>query len=253
MNVYDYLSILTYGMIGVSYMMRDMQWLRTITVVTCVFDIVIYTLIRPGQPLWVQVIANVAILFINGYFLCKLIAEKHGLKPNEYELALYRAHFGVLSEIEFMRFFRKCKMSVYTDGYLYTQGDEISRVMIILSGSLTRLRDGVVVGTFEVGDVVGATSLLAKGGAVYSVVCNGTVDVLEIDLSDMDSLVAAHPDMKASILAWKGYHVSRSMLRVGNSCIGNVSSGVDANVVEKRAATQKSRRNRTGKRRAVAA
>ncbi len=213
MNIYDYLSIFSYGMIAVSYMMREMIWLRSITVVTCLFDVVIYTLIRPGQPLWVQVIANVTILFINSYFLYKLIRERRGLAASEHELAIYRAHFAILSEVEFMRFFKRCRMVTYKEGALYKQGEKIERVMIVMSGSLTKVRDGVVVGTFEVGDVVGAASLLAQDGAVYTVICNGAVDVLEINLSEMDDLIKANPEMKASILAWKGYHVSRSILR----------------------------------------
>lgn len=75
LDVFDWLAAFSYGLIALSYAMRDIRWLRAITVAACTLDIFIYYYIGPGQPLWVQLVMSILFIGINAYPLYALWKE----------------------------------------------------------------------------------------------------------------------------------------------------------------------------------
>ena len=67
LGFFDWLSAFSYGLIALSYAMRDIKWLRIITVAACTFDIFIYYYIRPGQPMCVQMMKCILFIAIKDY------------------------------------------------------------------------------------------------------------------------------------------------------------------------------------------
>ena len=72
LGFFDWLSAFSYGLIALLYAMRDIKWLRIITVAACTFDIFIYYYIRPGQPMCVQMMMCILFIAIKDYWLCVL-------------------------------------------------------------------------------------------------------------------------------------------------------------------------------------
>ena len=76
LGFFDLLAFCTFSINAFSYVMRDIKWLRIITIVAMVGDLFVYYNIRAGSPLWVQFGMSGLIIVINLVQLYILWQEK---------------------------------------------------------------------------------------------------------------------------------------------------------------------------------
>ena len=101
MGLFDLLAFVTFSINAFSYVMRDIKWLRIITIIAMFGDLVVYYNIRPGSPLWVQFGMSALIIVINTYQLYVLWREKQASHFEGDAGWLYRHVFAPLTPGEF--------------------------------------------------------------------------------------------------------------------------------------------------------
>ena len=142
-GVYDALSILSYGLIAVSYAMREMRWLRIITVGACLLDVVIYYFIRPGQPLWIPIVMNILLIAINGYQLLMLYRDQRAGGWNSEAGWFYETVFTRLTPGEFRKVLAAGRWATLPDGHvLLEKGRPAATVTFLVDGHLDLYWDG---------------------------------------------------------------------------------------------------------------
>lgn len=82
---------------------------------------------------------------------------------------------------------------------LTTEGRRRREFAIVLSGSATVSRDGVVLAALAPGDPVGEIALLRGGGSRATVVAAGPMVLLVVSPGDFDSLLAASPAVSQAV------------------------------------------------------
>lgn len=135
LGFYDALSILSYGLTAVSYAMRGMRWLRIITLVACLLDVVIYFFIRPGQPLWIHIVMNALFIAINAYQLLLLHREGRASGLSGEATWLYETMFSLLTPGEFRKLLAAGRWSAASDGdVLIKKGQPVAAVTVLIDG-----------------------------------------------------------------------------------------------------------------------
>jgi hypothetical protein len=103
LGFYYWLAYFSFGLIAISYSMRDTKWLRIITVMACFVDLLVYYFIRAGQPMWVQLGMNMLFIVINAYQLYVLWHEQQADIYHGEQDWLYKHIFPLLSPGEYKR------------------------------------------------------------------------------------------------------------------------------------------------------
>jgi hypothetical protein len=175
LGFYDYLTILSYGLIAVSYTMREMRWLRVITVVACLMDIAIYYFIRPGQPLWVHIVMNTVFVVINVYQLYVLRSDGIAGPMSREAKWLYDSVFSLLTPGEFRKVLAAGSWQTASDGHvLLEKGRRVASVMVLADGSLDLYLDkDKWISSIQRGSIVGEMSFLADRPASADVRAKG--------------------------------------------------------------------------------
>lgn len=200
MGVYDALAFVSYGLIAVSYAMRDIKWLRVITVLACSVDLVVYYFIRPGQPLWVQLSMSVLFIAINLYQLYVLWRESRGQAFDGDEGVLHREVFSLLSPAEFRRLLKLGHWrSLPAATPLLKRGEPVEHVTFVVQGHLTVQLGDVALGSVLPGEVAGEMSYLTGRPASADVRAGDQARVFQLAQSVLDGLKHKDPELHAKI------------------------------------------------------
>lgn len=162
---YDWLSLVSAGLFALAFAMRDIRWLRVLTIVACAIDLGVYYFIRPGQPLWVQFGESLLFILINAYQLFMLWREKQAQLLHGELAELFRQNFTLFTPGEFRRLVKLGRWETLPAGVrLLTRGDAVQEVIFFVQGGAdVRLDDDRWVGEMVSGSVAGEVSFL-KGG-----------------------------------------------------------------------------------------
>ena len=210
LGFYDALSILSYGLIAMSYAMRYMRWLRIITIVACLLDVMIYYFIRPGQPLWIHVVINVLFIAINGYQF--LVLHRDGRAQNlSCEAAwLHQTVFSLLTPGEFRKLLAAGRWSAAHDGdVLLQKGQNAAAVTGLVEGHLDLFWDGEH--RFErvrPGAIVGEMSFLSGRPASADVRAEGAVRLFSLAHAALQPFQHQQPELFAKL----GYIFARQVV-----------------------------------------
>jgi len=201
LGFYDALSILSYGLIAVSYAMRDMRWLRIITVVACLLDVVIYYFIRPGQPLWIHVVMNFLFIAINCYQLLMLHRDGRAGGWNREAAWLYETVFPLLTPGEFRKLLAAGHWSTAPDGdVLLKKGQTAAKVTVLIDGHLDLYWDGEQ--RFERvprGAIVGEMSFLSGRPASADVRAGGEARLFTMAHDKLRQFLRERPELFAKL------------------------------------------------------
>jgi hypothetical protein len=155
-----------------SYLVKDILWLRALTVVAGL-TLLAYYLLLP-MPLWAAIGWNVLFLVINVRQIHVLLLERRPIRFEPEQLRLYQLAFRSLLPREFARLLAIATWSDAAAGALIvTRGEALDRIIVIASGRVRvepqtgppiELRPGCFVGemSFMTGDRPNANVLAVE-------------------------------------------------------------------------------------------
>lgn len=181
-----------------SYLVKDILWLRLLTVVAGLL-LLTWALLQP-QPLWASVAWNSLFLAINLYQSWLLIMERRPVRLTECESRLYQLVFRSLTPREFVKLLALGRWEeAAPEARLVERARGLDRLMVIASGR-TAVRFGERVVELPEGRFVGEMSFITGEAPTADVVAVDVVRYVSWPKAELTRFLAEHPTLRA---AWQ--------------------------------------------------
>ena len=142
-----------------SYSVRDILWLRILTVFGAGLLLPYYYL--QLEPLWTPMAWNVVFIAINIYWITKLILERRPVHFTEEEERLYESSLRNMTRHQAKKLFQMGEWTTAPVGTkLLKQGEPVKDVSLIAEGEVTVKMDGNLVDTIGAGCFLGGIAFL---------------------------------------------------------------------------------------------
>ena len=196
-----------------SYLVKDILWLRSISMVGSVAAIVFFYIV-PDTPLWTVIVWNVVFIGINATHIAVLIKERTRIVFTDEESELYGTLFKNLAPFEFMKLMRIGQWKTVEENSVLTiAGEPQSSVILLYNGSasvkamdrdLANLRDG---------DFIGEMSYATMANASATVTTTSACRLVEWPQETMRRLLSRNPTMRIATEAVISADMARKLLR----------------------------------------
>lgn len=161
-----------------SYSVRDILWLRILTVVA-ICSMMPYYYCCSANPLLEPIAWNAVFAVVNLVQIGMLIMERRPVFLGEDELRLYRLVFSSLSPREFMKLMSIGEWKTATEGQaLLLQHEPVNELSLVSKGRGSVEVDGRHIAEIEPGQFVGEMGFLTKQNASASVIARLPVEYI---------------------------------------------------------------------------
>ena len=118
----------------VAYLLKDILWLRFLTVLSC-FAGILFCYFVPATPLWTVIYWNVIFAAINVVQIAIIVKERSGVRFSEEEKELHETLFKNFAPFEFMKLMRVGNWLTAKPGQiLAVEKQPLDSVMLIYNG-----------------------------------------------------------------------------------------------------------------------
>ena len=194
-----------------SYSVRDILWLRVLTVIGTVL-LMPYYYLQPA-PLWAPIGWNLVFLAINIYWITRLVLDRRPVPFNDEERRLYKLAFRNMKERDAFKLFRLGTWSSHPAGtILLTQGKPVDALSLIVEGSVSVEMDGTQVDRLQEGRFLGGIAFLSRHTQFttpVSVTATEPIRTVAWQFSELDAQFAKDTDLEIAIEASLGLEISR--------------------------------------------
>ena len=153
----------------VSYLMRDILWLRIFTVVAALC-LIAYFYFRI-EPLMMAVYWNLLFIALNAFWICRLILERRPVKLTDEQEQLCRLVFHTVTPREMLAMLKLAEWKNAEPGECFVpQGAPMDKLMVIFSGKACVEIDGKPVAEVLPGQFIGSISFITDDPAPASFV-----------------------------------------------------------------------------------
>jgi hypothetical protein len=214
-GLFDWLSCISYGLLALSYVMRDIKWLRIITMFACALDLIIYYQIRPAQPMWVQLFFTLVFMAINAYQLQVIWRDARRVSFDGDEAYLYKNVFQIFSPGEFRRILKYAKFEDLEQGkHLMRKDEHVDSICVLCRGALAIHLSGNLLNNIEVGSFVGEMGYLTQRPASVNVIATTASRVFRVDRKNLEDLELKHPDIHAKLTWIMGRDIAEKLRKL---------------------------------------
>ena len=102
MNIGDIIGHLAFGLIAFSFLVKDILYLRLLSILASAFSI-FYNFYIPAEPMMIAIFWNIVFILVNIYHIAVIIYEKRPVKMSTKEKELHETMFRGLSPVEFLK------------------------------------------------------------------------------------------------------------------------------------------------------
>ncbi|WP_420332074.1 cyclic nucleotide-binding domain-containing protein [Roseibium sp.] len=194
-----------------SYSVRDIFWLRILTVLGISFLMPYYYF--QVAPLWTPIGWNTFFLCINLYWIARLLTERRPAPFTEEERHLYAIALQNLSERDAFKFLRMAERKTVPAGtVLVMQGNPVAELSLIVEGEVVVEEDGKRVDGLTKGNFVGAVALLSQNrefSAPVTVRVSTRTTLLTWSVSELTSAFSRNSNLQVAIEASLGMEIAR--------------------------------------------
>ena len=177
----------------VAYSVRDMLWLRIITVVAMFCLMPFYYCCENG-PLYPPLAWQTLFILVNLYQITMLIIERRPVFLGDEELQLYRSVFSTLQPREFAKVLSIAQWKrAATGDELLAQDQAVSDLMIVSSGCTHVAMDGRHVAEIGPGQFIGEMGFLTGEDSSARVVAAMPIDYLSWPVVELRAMLVASP------------------------------------------------------------
>ena len=180
-----------------SYSMRDILWLRLLTVGAACFMIP-YFYYQP-EPLYPPIYWNLVFMALNVYWIARLFLERRPVKLTDDELQLCQIAFRTLTSREIKKIL---KLSSWEDadlGECFVSKDKpLERLILIYSGKADVEVDGKKVGELNAGQFIGELSYFTDEVAAANVVATEATRYVSWPKERLKSFLEKDSELRAA-------------------------------------------------------
>jgi CRP-like cAMP-binding protein len=159
MTELDLLAHTAYAVLLLSFLMRDILWLRVFSVVSGGFVIPFYYL-QP-EPLWPCIAWNSAFVTVNLYWITRLLIERRPVHFSPQEQRLYDKALRALKPRHARKLFEAAQWKTVAAGEcIMVQGRPSNTLSLVAEGRFTLEMDGMIVDEIGMARFVGSYAFL---------------------------------------------------------------------------------------------
>ena len=204
----------TYLLLAASYMVRDMVWLRAISIPASVCSI-IFSYYGPAEPLWLVINWNLVFLTVNLIQLGLIL----------YDYRLLRCHdetglFELLSPILAVRHIARLQKlgnheTVQGPACLIEEGNAAKQLFFVVSGDVEISKKGMKIGQCGASKFVGEISFLsgAAHSASVTVPEGQAAQLYRWDHKSLKSYASSHPEFHVALQRLLANNMSGTLLK----------------------------------------
>ena len=194
-----------------SYLVRDILWLRILTVVGGIMLMPYYYF--QAEPLWAPIGWNLVFLAINIYWITKLFLERRPVSFSSDERRLYRLAFRTMKERDALALFKLGAWSSQSAGTtLLTQHEPVDTLSLVVDGEVAVEMDGEPVDTLGEGRFLGGIAFLSRGepfASPVTVTSSAPTRTIMWKCSDLDAAFAKNANLEVAIESILGLEIAR--------------------------------------------
>lgn len=159
MTELDLMVNTAYAVLLISFLMRDILWLRVLTV-AAIFIETPYFYFQP-ETLWPPIAWNVAFFAINAYWIARLSIERRPVHFSPEEQRLYDTALRSLKPRHARALFEAAAWKTIQPGeQIVTEGQPLNTLSLVAAGKFTIEKDGSIVDEIGEGRFIGSYSFL---------------------------------------------------------------------------------------------
>ena len=190
---------LSFAIVALSLLMRDIILLRTLSIASGLIGI-FYNFFAAPTPLWVPIIWLALFIVINGYMIISFYHSNRQTGLSAEDLEIWKSNFLGLTADEYRRIRKLFEFQTYAPGDRLTSiGRDNHFLFFVTAGQLGVRRDGELINNLTQGDLVGEMSFLTHAPANADVVAHDQTKCIVIDKTKLRSIMAKHPTLHLSI------------------------------------------------------
>ena len=192
MSMYTFLGNLSFALIAISFLVRDILWLRIISIIASVFGIV-FNYFAPPTPLWLVIYWNLLFVAINIFHIAVTLLERLSVKFTNDELKLYQGLFFKLDRVDAMKLFKKgVWKSAEKDEVLVHEGQHIQSIFLTCVGTVELKKQGRMIREVNSHDFIGEFYFDNKPSDV-TVIASKQSKLLIWLIEDLHRIFKEHP------------------------------------------------------------
>lgn len=213
--MYQIFVHLTYSLIAVSFLLRDILWLRITSIVASSCSIT-FSYILPGGPVWEVIGWNCVFILINGTRIVLLIRERMQVNFSDEEREIYDKFFSNFPAVDFMKLMRVAKWDdIDADTTLIEQGETVHALLLIYRGEASIRVDGKEVVRQGDGAFIGEMSFMTNQPASATVVTVGPTRMVSWPKLDLMHMLDRNPNIRMNLQGILGTDMARKLQTQG--------------------------------------
>jgi CRP-like cAMP-binding protein len=195
MRMLDLAGHLAFALIALSFLVRDILWLRALSIAASIASIS-YAYYAPATPLWIIIGWNIVFISVNVIQIAILFRERREITFTEEEKELYQTSFSRFTPVEFRRLLRIAEWKEAPSGtQLMRAGEDASAVMLIFSGRVMVEKNGRKLTELRSGDFIGEIGFVKGTPAAASVTTVEPTRYVAFEKRALRALIDRNPSM----------------------------------------------------------
>ena len=212
MNIGDITGHLAFGLIAFSFLVKDILYLRLLSILASIFSL-IYNYFIPPEPMLIAVFWNGVFIITNLYHIAVIIYEKRPVKMSPKEKELYETMFRGLSPVEFLKIIKVAEWKEFKSPLpIIQQGKLVNDLILIYNGAVDVLVNDKKVAELKDGQFVGDMSFLTEKPATATCKVTHTTECLVWPQKDFKDLLKRNPSLYFTIQSLLSEQVSNNLV-----------------------------------------
>ena len=162
MNIATLAGHLAFGLIAFSFLVKDIFWLRVVSIVASLFS-VFYNYVIPLEPMWLAINWNFIFIGVNLFHIGVILYEKRAVKMDAKNEELYSTLFKDMTPVEYLKISRAAQWETLKPNMrVITQGMPVPDLYLIYNGTVDVIVDNEHIAELRDGEFVGEMSFLTE-------------------------------------------------------------------------------------------
>tara|TARA_R110000796_G_scaffold144440_1_gene261164 strand:- start:1507 stop:2148 length:642 start_codon:yes stop_codon:yes gene_type:complete len=199
MEYTDLIGHLAFGLIAFSFLVKDILWLRLVSILASTFGMA-YNYFIPVEPMWIAIGWNGVFIGLNLYHISVLVYEKRPvhMKPKDEEL--YSTLFKDMTPVEYLKISRAaCWKTLEPGQRIITQGVPVPDLYLIYNGTVDVVVNDKNVAELRDGEFVGEMSFLTEKVATATCTVKHEAQCLVWKQREFKELLKRNPSLYYTI------------------------------------------------------
>ena len=213
MGGFQFFGHLTYALIALSFLVKDILWLRVFSVVASASSMV-FSYFAPATPMWLVIGWNGVFIAINAVRITILIRERMRISFSEDEQELYETIFSNMGAVEYMKLIRIAEWKNEGKGeILATEGMHLDSLILIYSGSAEVKSGEKHLALLGDGAFIGEMSFTTDQPASATVATCEPTRLIVWPKEELRRLLQRNPSMRSDLQAVLGTEMAKKLQR----------------------------------------